>query len=275
MLKFDQEKASIHSSYSNVTKELDITKKELENAHNIINELSKVSKGSMILSECNTLIAIIGKDPTTISTPLMQPQDLSAATENILLAATMMGYGSCWIGIYPLEDRMQSAGKILNLKDNKFVMKNCFSFQFSCIDKRLDEIVLKCLNKEKNYMFNNQKIILDRYEVHLYKGSDDIKIKMISPIVVKDAYVENDRKKTYYYSPLEKEFALKINTNFKNKYQIFYDKVPESDICFKLISIQEKDKYVTKYNDFYITGWQGIYELSGKREYLEFLYYEL
>lgn len=88
---------------------------------NIIDELSKVSKGSMILSECNTLIAIIGKDPTTISTPLMQPQDLSAATENILLAATMMGYGSCWIGIYPLEDRMQSAGKILNLKDNKFV----------------------------------------------------------------------------------------------------------------------------------------------------------
>ncbi len=159
------------------------------------------------------------------------------------------------------------------IKDNKFVMKNCFSFHFSCIDKRLDEIVLKCLNKEKNYMFNNQKIILDRYEVHLYKGSDDIKIKMISPIVVKDAYVENDRKKTYYYSPLEKEFALKINTNFKNKYQIFYDKVPESDICFKLISIQEKDKYVTKYNDFYITGWQGIYELSGKREYLEFLYY--
>ena len=36
---------------------------------------------------------------------------------------------------------------------------------------------------------------------------------------------------------------------------------------------KKKDKYVTKYNDFYITGWQGIYELSGKREYLEFLYY--
>ncbi len=87
----------------------------------IINELSLVSKGSMILSECNTVIAVIGKNPEGLTTPHMQPQDLSAATENILLAATQKGLGSCWIGIYPLEDRLEAAGKILNIKDNKFV----------------------------------------------------------------------------------------------------------------------------------------------------------
>lgn len=87
----------------------------------IINELSLVSKGSMILSECNTVIAVIGKNPEGLTTPHMQPQDLSAATQNILLAATQKGLGSCWIGIYPLEDRLEAAGKILNIKDNKFV----------------------------------------------------------------------------------------------------------------------------------------------------------
>ena len=87
----------------------------------IINELSLVSKGSMILSECNTVIAVIGKNPEGLTTPHMQPQDLSAATENILLAATQKGLGSCWIGIDPLEDRLEAAGKILNIKDNKFV----------------------------------------------------------------------------------------------------------------------------------------------------------
>lgn len=87
----------------------------------IIDELSKVSKGSMILSECNTVIAVVGKDPNTLTTPHMQPQDLSAATQNILLAATQKGYGSCWIGIYPLEDRLEAAGKILNVCGNKFV----------------------------------------------------------------------------------------------------------------------------------------------------------
>lgn len=87
----------------------------------IINELSLVSKGSMILSECNTVIAVIGKNPEGLTTPHMQPHDLSAATENILLAATQKGLGSCWIGIYPLEDRLEAAGKILKIKDNKFV----------------------------------------------------------------------------------------------------------------------------------------------------------
>lgn len=88
---------------------------------NVINELSLVSKGSMILSECNTVIAVVGKDPINLSTPHMQPQDLAAATENILLAATQQKLGSCWIGIYPLEDRLAATKKILKIKDNRFV----------------------------------------------------------------------------------------------------------------------------------------------------------
>ncbi|MBO5711701.1 MAG: nitroreductase family protein [Acholeplasmatales bacterium] len=91
------------------------------NNQEIINELSKVSKGSMILSECNTVIAVVGKDPSTLVTPHMQAQDLSAAVENILLAATKKGYGSCWIGIYPLEERMKPANDILKVNDNRFV----------------------------------------------------------------------------------------------------------------------------------------------------------
>lgn len=88
---------------------------------NIINELSKISKGSMILSECNTLIAVIGKDPKDLVTPHMQPQDLAAATENILIAATSMGLGSCWIGVYPLIERITPCNKILNISDDRFV----------------------------------------------------------------------------------------------------------------------------------------------------------
>ena len=103
----------------------------------IINELSLVSKGSMILSECNTVIAVIGKNPEGLTTPHMQPQDLSAATENILLAATQKGLGSCWIGIYPLEDRLEAAGKILNIKDNKFVFSLLTEYTGAAPTKRI------------------------------------------------------------------------------------------------------------------------------------------
>lgn len=86
----------------------------------IINELSEVAIGTMILNECNTIIVVVGKNPNEISRPEMQPQDLAAATENILIAATANKIGSCWCGIYPIEDRIEKVSKILNIKDNKF-----------------------------------------------------------------------------------------------------------------------------------------------------------
>jgi len=41
--------------------------------------------------------------------------DCAAATENILLAATSLGLGSCWVGIYPREERNKAIKKIFSL----------------------------------------------------------------------------------------------------------------------------------------------------------------
>lgn len=45
-------------------------------------------------------------------------QDLSAASENILLAAHAIGLGGVWTCIYPHEERMAPVRSILNLPDN-------------------------------------------------------------------------------------------------------------------------------------------------------------
>lgn len=47
----------------------------------------------------------------------MWVQDCSAATENILIAATSIGLGSVWIGIYPLENNIKPLRKILNIPE--------------------------------------------------------------------------------------------------------------------------------------------------------------
>lgn len=91
------------------------------NDKEVISKLSKVSTGAKVLDGCDVAIAVIGRDPNKLVTPGMQPQDLSAAVQNILLAATQKGIGSCWIGIYPTEDRTLAAGEVLKVKDNKFV----------------------------------------------------------------------------------------------------------------------------------------------------------
>lgn len=45
-------------------------------------------------------------------------QDCSASVENILLMATSLGLGTCWCGVFPVEERIQSVKEILSLDDN-------------------------------------------------------------------------------------------------------------------------------------------------------------
>jgi len=45
-------------------------------------------------------------------------QDCSAAIENILLAATAFGLGSCWLGVHPREDRIAHVGSLLKMPDS-------------------------------------------------------------------------------------------------------------------------------------------------------------
>ncbi|MGE4560999.1 MAG: nitroreductase family protein [Desulfobulbus sp.] len=42
-------------------------------------------------------------------------QDVSAAIENILLAANMLGLGACWLGIHPREERIEAVTRQFNL----------------------------------------------------------------------------------------------------------------------------------------------------------------
>lgn len=45
-------------------------------------------------------------------------EDCSAATQNILLAAREFGLGSCWCGVYPQKERMDSISSIFSLPGN-------------------------------------------------------------------------------------------------------------------------------------------------------------
>lgn len=45
-------------------------------------------------------------------------QDCSAATENVLIAATSLGLGTVWIGVYPLPGVIETVSRITNLPEN-------------------------------------------------------------------------------------------------------------------------------------------------------------
>jgi nitroreductase len=51
--------------------------------------------------------------------PRFFPQDCGAATQNIMLAAYELGFGTCWCGFYPKEDKMNLLSDMLSIDTNK------------------------------------------------------------------------------------------------------------------------------------------------------------
>jgi nitroreductase len=82
----------------------------------ILKALSSMSKGAWMLANVTKAIAVVMTN--TEKSPRMRPQDCAAATQNILLDATRQHLGAVWIGVYPLEERMEYANKLLNITKN-------------------------------------------------------------------------------------------------------------------------------------------------------------
>ncbi len=116
------------------------------NKQEIINEIAKLYKCSMIIEECNTMIAVIGKKPDDLPCKEFQGIDLSCATENIMIEAVDKGIGSVMIGTYPIKERIENANKVLGINDGRFV------FTFICLGYPID---MDCfIEREKNVVIN-------------------------------------------------------------------------------------------------------------------------
>ena len=99
---------------------------------------------------------------------------------------------------------------------------------------------------------------------------DKIHIRMQSPVTARST--DPVSKRTTFYNPEDPEFCVKINENFARKYKALYGMEPTGNISIEPVRVTGRDRYVTKYQGFFIFGWLGEYVLSGERKYLDFLY---
>ncbi len=63
-------------------------------------------------------ITVCGNTDLCRNTKQMWVQDCSAAMQNILLAATALGLGSLWIGVYGVEPFVRKVAKVMNLPEH-------------------------------------------------------------------------------------------------------------------------------------------------------------
>ena len=81
-----------------------------------LNKLAEAGQYSKMLYEANAAIAVCSRADNK-ETPYLQA-DCGAVTENILLEATHLGIGTCWIGGYPNIEKTAKEKEILEIPDD-------------------------------------------------------------------------------------------------------------------------------------------------------------
>lgn len=86
----------------------------------LLKELAEALPYAKMAAQAPVAIVVCGNKDRFLDgvDDVLWEQDLSAASENILLAAHAIGLGGVWTCIYPHEERMAPVRTILNLPDN-------------------------------------------------------------------------------------------------------------------------------------------------------------
>ena len=83
----------------------------------LIERIPGINPYAAMATEAPLTILVCG-DLQTEKYPGYWVQDCSAAVQNILLAATALGLGSVWTGVFPKEDRVKGFRELCNLPEH-------------------------------------------------------------------------------------------------------------------------------------------------------------
>lgn len=87
---------------------------------NLLKEMSKMSPYSKMTADAPLAILVCGDTSKEVYEDFWV-QDCSAAVQNILIEAVELGLGSVWLGVYPLQDRVDYLKKLFNIKEEHII----------------------------------------------------------------------------------------------------------------------------------------------------------
>ncbi len=157
--------------------------------------------------------------------------------------------------------------------EKKFVFPQTISFYISSpVNWILEEIARNSLLSDRLRLGANM-INLNGVEVCKQPVIDGNKIiiKTLTPIEVHSTLVKSDgTKKTYYYSPREKEFSELINLNLKKKWEAFHKKEMKGELKIYPVNFNKCKERVLNFKGIIIKGWSGHFFIEGDVGILKF-----
>ena len=160
-----------------------------------------------------------------------------------------------------------------SISNKKITYYDKVSLEVRSPKKDFCNIIMQALQTADSMQLFHQEIYLSNcvFSKHIITESD-VNIIMQSPITLSTTYYENEKKKTRYISPVDSDFLSAFAHNIESKYRAAFQKDLPSVITIEPIEFNDSQKYVTKFNNIYITSWKGAYRMCGDPEILTFLY---
>lgn len=160
------------------------------------------------------------------------------------------------------------------------IMKDTIIFQppvYLTISSPLDRFISELGNtllKDDNLELVKNKVHVASMRVHPEPEiTDEIKIRMLAPVVTYSTLMTSEgKKKTYYYSPYEKEFVTSIDNNLRKKYEALHKKKPRAR-KLTITPLGKNKEKIVNYRGTVIKGWMGNFLLNGNRKLLKLAYY--
>ena len=140
-------------------------------------------------------------------------------------------------------------------------------------DNKFLEYLINNVIKSSKISILNQEVWIDEINCSNRRISGEEKVYTKSPVVVYSTLTGGDKKKTYYYNPVEKEFTELVRKNLLNKYSAAFGKEPEDD-DFRIIPLDASrlKESVVLYKGTVIKGYSGEFLIKGSSELTNLAY---
>ncbi len=183
---------------------------------------------------------------------------------------------------YPYEKRRFKLFTFSRLLGKVKMFKEYFQFNPPLkliISSPKDEILQSLaegLLKSPEVILGKNTVYIDSINVAARSSfNHEVTIKMLSPVTIRSTlYGADGSKKSYYYSPFEKEFCRLIKENLRKKYKIVFNKNLGHDFEFSIKpqKVPPSCERIIIYKGTVIKAWMGIYEIKGNPEVIALSY---